>query len=195
VTIGSTSQERGFAIRAPEGYRIEQARPDGVAALPAIEVAAAAIFSEDDLAPALREHGLPEPFFAEAAKDGRVFVGIEEATDEPVGFAIATCVDGSAHLYEMDVLPEHGGLGLGRTLVAAIVGWARAAGHSSVTLTTFRHLPWNAPFYRSMGFEDVDPVSCPPELAGCLRDEAEHGLDSEKRVAMRLRLSSCEGSE
>jgi GNAT superfamily N-acetyltransferase len=175
---------------APIGYRIEAARPDAVAALPAIELAAAARFSDQDIAPELRSHGLSSSFFAQAARAGRVFVALEEDSGDPVGFALATRVDGSAHLYEMDVLPEHGGRGLGRALVSAVAAWARSNGYATLTLTTFRHLPWNAPFYRKMGFEELDALACSPELADCLRAEAEHGLDPRKRVAMRLYLSA-----
>jgi GNAT superfamily N-acetyltransferase len=184
-----TLRTRQVEQRVPAGYRVQAARPDEVAALPAIEVAAAARFSDEDIAPELREHGLPESFFAAAAQEGRVFVAVERGGGQPVGFAVAKLVDGSAHLYEMDVLPEHGGRGLGGALVAAVLAWAESAGHETVTLTTFRHLPWNAPFYRKLGFEELDPGARAPELAACLRDEAAHGLDPDKRVAMRLRLS------
>jgi hypothetical protein len=39
---------------------------------------------------------------------------------------------------------------------------ARTLGLTSLTLTTFRDVPWNAPFYAKLGFEYVAELT--PEL-------------------------------
>ena len=91
-------------------------------------------------------------------------------------------------MHEMDVLPEHGRRGLGAALVGAVVAWARRRGHHGVTLTTFRHLPWNGPFYRRLGFEALSESELTPQLAEHLHAEADAGLDPARRVAMRLAL-------
>ena len=80
------------------------------------------------------------------------------------------------------------GEGIGTRLVTAVVAWARAAGYRSISLLTFRHLPWNGPFYAKLGFRILDPVEHGPELAGLIEEEAEIGIDVEKRVAMELKL-------
>lgn len=49
--------------------------------------------------------------------------------------------------------PEHGRRGIGGALVGSVCDWARASGIASVTLTTYREIPWNEPFYRRLGFE------------------------------------------
>lgn len=170
-------------------YRIELARPACVARLPAIEVAAAELFPPEDLAPELRTEGLAVEVFERAAREGRLWIAIADGGD-PVGFALATTVDGSAHLYEMDVHPDHGRQGLGTALVEAVVRWARQSGFPSITLTTFGHLPWNAPFYRRLGFAVLADAELTQGLARQLDSEAEAGLDRSKRVAMRLDLTS-----
>jgi GNAT superfamily N-acetyltransferase len=68
-------------------------------------------------------------------------------------------IDRSAHLHEIDVLPEHGRKGLGRALVLRVAEWARANGYPSATVTTFRNLPWNTPSYASVGFVEVLPLA------------------------------------
>lgn len=168
------------------GYRIQIADADTLHLLPGIEVAAAGRFSEADLAPDLRRDGLPQAFLESAARDGRLWTAVATASGRPVGFALATVVDGSAHLYELDVLPEHGRRGLGRALIRAVVEWARRQAFHGVTLTTFRHVAWNAPFYRRLGFREVPTPALTPELARQLEREAARGLT--RRLAMRLDL-------
>lgn len=169
-------------------YVVGPARDETLALLPDIERAAVTMFSEEDLPSRLREHVLPLAFFATAAREGRLFVATEVARAIPVGFAVTTRIDGTSHLYEMDVLPEHGRQGLGRRLVEAVVERARELGDSCLTLTTFRHVAWNAPFYSKLGFEILSGEVLGPELAACLETEARRGLDATKRVAMRLAL-------
>ena len=75
-------------------------------------------------------------------------------------------------------------------MVETVVKWARRREFPSITLTTFRHLPWNGPFYRRLGFEELSDAALTKELAEQLECEAAEGLDRSKRVAMRLDLTS-----
>ena len=90
------------------------------------------------------------------------------------------------YIAEVGVHPDHGKKGLGRRLVLAIIEQARRKRAECVTLTTFRHVPWNAPFYAKLGFEIIgNPTGYLDEF---LNEEAAAGLDRDKRVAMRLTL-------
>jgi GNAT superfamily N-acetyltransferase len=109
------------------------------------------------------------------------------AGDPPVGFVSIDIVDGCAHIDQLSVLTEHGGHGIGRALLDEALRWARAGGLAVVTLTTFCDVPWNAPFYRRVGFEVVDDPS--PGIAAVRAAERAEGLDGfGPRVAMRLIL-------
>jgi len=176
-------------VRVPAGYQLGRPLPGELTQLPRIELEAASVFPAEDLAPELRVEGLAVSFFEKATAAGRVWVVRTLAPPEPVGFATATLVDGSAHLYEMDVLPAHAGRGLGAALVAEVADWARREGFPSLTLTTFRHLPWNGPFYARQGFCEIAAAELGPELRAALAEEAERGLDPAKRVAMKLDLA------
>lgn len=110
------------------------------------------------------------------------------ATGDPaVGFVSIRLVDDGGHVDQLSVLPDHGRRGLGRALLDQAIGWARDEGLPVVTLTTFRDVPWNAPFYRRVGFEVVaDPA---PGLAAIRAHERAIGDDAlGPRVAMRLVL-------
>lgn len=57
---------------------------------------------------------------------------------------------------------------------------ARAQHLRAVTLTTFKHVPWNAPFYRRLGFA----IHVDPRLETILADEYAHGFEPGSRCAM-----------
>ena len=178
----------GAMPRVPAGYQIGSPRPEELSDLSAIEVAAAAMFPPEDLAPGLSEEGLPPSFFEQASSRGHLWVARTLEPARPVGFATVILLDGSAHLHEMDVLPAHGRRGLGRALVLHVAQWAKASRFASLTLTTFRHLPWNAPFYASLGFAEISDRDLGPELRAAMEEEGERGLDPSKRVAMKRDL-------
>ena len=178
-------------VRVPDGYEIGLARAHELPHLPEIERAASAMFSVEDLPAERRNVMMPVSFLEQTAARGRLWVARLLAPPTPVGFAAATLVDGSAHLFEMDVLPEHGRRGLGRALVLHVARWARAAGFASLTLTTFRHVPWNAPFYARLGFSSLEACDWGQQLRNVLAKEAALGLDPTRRVAMKLDLHSA----
>ncbi len=109
------------------------------------------------------------------------------AGDPAVGFVSLEIVDGDAHVDQLSVLPSHGRRGIGRALLDGAIRWARDGGHHAVTLTAFRDVPWNAPFYGRLGFVIVTDL--PPGLTAIRDHERTAGLDTEgPRVAMRLTL-------
>ncbi len=80
------------------------------------------------------------------------------------------------------------GQGVGRHLLLAAIEHARREQMRAVTLTTFRDVPWNAPFYQRMGFVDVASGEHDAHLLDALQNEIEQGFAAERRCAMQLRL-------
>jgi GNAT superfamily N-acetyltransferase len=105
-----------------------------------------------------------------------------------VGFAMAEIVDRQAYLTELDVLPEFGRQGIGSRLVRAVEEWAKTSDFESLSLITFRHLPWNAPFYEKLGFSIINSAEHGPELAGLMEEERQVGVNMDNRVAMKLKI-------
>jgi hypothetical protein len=58
-----------------------------------------------------------------------------------------------------------------------------------VTLSTFRHVAWNAPFYARLGFRELAEEQLGPGLRRVRADEARRGLDLSRRLVMRLDLA------
>ena len=96
-----------------------------------------------------------------------------------IGFAVGWTVDGEGHLDEVAVTPAHGRRGVGRA-VGEVVVWAAGQRLGSVTLTTFRDVPWNCPYYEGLGFRIVETLS--PALQSLLDEQAGWGLDPSLRV-------------
>jgi GNAT superfamily N-acetyltransferase len=174
---------------------ITLAEPADLPDLPEIERRACELFRQLPLTAALPLDCTPDRDFAGAQRAGRLWVARLHPHAPPVGFALVTRVGDEWHLQEMDVLPEHGRRGLGRALLAAACEWVRAQGGSTLTLTTFRDVPWNAPFYERCGFRRLADHELTPALRAELADEAAHGLPPETRVAMRWGAKGVRGAE
>lgn len=168
-----------------ERYRIELARQEHLHCLAAIEQAAAQIFPLEVVPPQVRAESVPADVLNAAQSAGRLWVALVD--DEPVGFALVESIGDEAVLAEIDVHPAHARQGLGRMLVAAVVSWAMAQRFAAISLTTFRDIPWNAPFYARLGFRTLDASELTPALQRTLDAEGARGLH--ERVAMRLDLS------
>ena len=65
---------------------------------------------------------------------------------------------------------------------------ARARGHRRITLTTFRDVPWNGPYYTRLGWSVVREADLPVELAAARRHERDPGFDEWPRQAMAKSL-------
>ncbi len=76
--------------------------------------------------------------------------------------------------------------GLGATLIDNLATTARTEGRPGLTLTTFRDVPWNAPYYQRLGFVIVDPAEQGPELAALVSRESTTIPSDAPRVAMQL---------
>lgn len=172
-------------MREGDEYRILAAREGDLEFLPGIELAAATLLANSAPESVLDET-TPEEKFRSALVNGRLWVAL--AADAPVGFAhVELLTSGAPHLAEIDVHPEHGRRGLGKRLVAAVCDWTKRSGHGEITLTTFRDVRFNMPFYQSCGFEEVPRPALRAELREIIEDEARRGLDPARRVVMRWR--------
>jgi GNAT superfamily N-acetyltransferase len=164
-------------------YTITAARREDLTRLAAMERAAARLLAGHAPESVLNETTSLD-VLKHAQRDGRLWVAL--ADDVPVGFAHAELVErGAVHLEEIDVRPDHGRRGLGTKLILEVCQWAANNGYGAVTLTTFRDVPWNMPFYAQLGFDVVAPQQVSAPLRAIVEDETRRGLDPSRRVVMR----------
>ncbi len=112
--------------------------------------------------------------------------------DRPVGFLSAEVIGDALHIWELDVRLDRQGQGIGRALLERAIADVGRRGLAAVTLTTFRAVTWNAPFYRKVGFRVLEGAEIDERLATLLQEEAAHGLPADRRCAMRLDLSRAD---
>lgn len=177
-----------------QDYTIQLAAEHHVQSIPAIEQAAAAIFSETDLPPDVRFLVTDKETLINAQREERLWAALDH-NNILVGFALARVLGAYAHLEEMDVHPEHGRQGIGSKLLGKVINWAMDGEFPGVTLITFRHLPWNAPFYERHGFVQLDESDTSNNLRELIREEAGAGIESRNRVTMIYRISDGSGSD
>lgn len=197
----SPAQPGQFAVAVPirshlmdPAYTIRPATPDDVPLLAGIEVAASRRFRDVGLSLAADLPPLPEPLVRRAQEEERAWVATDGA-GTPVGFLVASVRDRAAYVDEVDVLPEHGRRGIARALLEAVAAWARSRGLEAVTLSTFRHVPWNAPFYLRAGFRELRDEELTPALAEVRECEAGVWISvAAERVILRRDLGPGHGT-
>ncbi|KAF1709576.1 GNAT family N-acetyltransferase [Pseudoxanthomonas sacheonensis] len=113
---------------------------------------------------------------------------VAELEGQAVGFALCGEIDGHAHLFEMDVMPEHGRRGIGGALLESVCTEASVRGFPAMTLTTLRDVPWNAPFYAARGFVEMHPSQWGPRLVEIVARERMLGFPMPLRVVMQRRV-------
>ena len=120
--------------------------------------------------------------------DGALVAVTEQ--DVAIGFALSFLLDGALHLHEMSVDPGHGRKGLGGRLLEGIDDLANAKGCRHTTLSTFKDVPWNAPFYQRHGYTFVDPHDWTPGFFLLREHEEMAGLPVDRRCFMSKTVSS-----
>ena len=162
-------------------YTLRPARTEDIADLRRIEVAGGEHFRAlgmdlvaDDDPPSAAE-------LSRYIDSDRAWVVVTE--DQPVGYLTHDPVDGQWHIEQVTVDPQHAGHGLGRQLIERVAELAAAAEVRALTLTTYRDVPWNAPYYERLGF-GVLPESAVD--AGTSRAPEQGGRARPGRVASSL---------
>lgn len=171
-------------------YRIRSACFDDVDQLMAIEISAGKAFAS---LPAEFLSQLPDdipPHSAELYKTAIAQNGCWVAENDSgvvVGFICTEIItdENTLHISEFDVSFEEQGKGVGKQLLSFVLDYAKQ-NHWRVTLTTFRDVPWNAPFYRRFGFKEIPEAELGERLIRVLEKEEELGLPRGTRCGMGL---------
>ncbi|ACI52403.1 GCN5-related N-acetyltransferase [Gluconacetobacter diazotrophicus PA1 5] len=170
------------------------------AALPELERTSGEVFRGiPDLAWIADDDVMPAEAHLAAIRDGTCWVAADATGIAGFLTARAAVEDGTGpdsgrpvlHVWQMAVAPGRQRRGLGRRLLDHAAAHAARHAFASLTLTTFRDVPWNGPFYARTGYDLLADAALTPRLRAILKQEAAHGLPPARRCAMRRTLPSC----
>lgn len=105
------------------------------------------------------------------------------------GFVMFEPQPARIYIQELDVLTSHAGRRIGAALIEQVAQLARTRQLTQLILSTYRDVPWNAPYYRRLGFRDIEKVELDVALIARRDAHIARGLDESKRVFMRRDLA------
>ena len=160
---------------------LQAARLAEVPELVALELRAGQLFHQVGMSE-VADHAPDEPALRNSVEDGLVWIARDDG--RIAGYVSAEVVDENAHVAQVSVSPDHARRGVGRILIEHVEAWGREAARPATTLTTFRDVPWNGPYYRRLGYRELADSEIGPELAATMAVEATFpGIDAALRCA------------
>ena len=146
-------------IISMNAYKLRNARADEIVQMQTIDLESSELFRGTGLiefGPDEQLEPIPEDRLRQAFGDQLIWVAAD-AEDRPVGFCMCADMGPDLYLDQVSVLTTHGKQGLGAQLVQRAIEEASNRKHKRVTLSTFRDVPWNGPFYQRLGFKEISP--------------------------------------
>lgn len=138
----------------------------------------------------LANDAAPVRVYAEAAARGDVLVA--EMGEVPAGFAMHRFMGRDVvYVAEIAVDPAWQRRRIGAALLEAVRAHAAAHHRRWLVLRTFRDIPWNAPYYRRLGFGALPPGlsdAALDEMATIAAHEAAYGLAVADRLFLARRV-------
>ncbi|MFM0353404.1 GNAT family N-acetyltransferase [Paraburkholderia nemoris] len=121
--------------------------------------------------------------------DAQQIIVAVETDGTCVGFVMFEPQPARIYVQELDVLSSYAGQRIGAALIEQVAQLARAQQITQLILSTFREVPWNAPYYRRLGFRDIEEADLDAALIARRDAHIARGLDESKRVFMRRDLA------
>ena len=167
---------------------IRRARRDELEMLREIERDAGRAFAAIGMCEIAGDEPLSVTELERFVRAGHAWVAVD-SSGHPVGYILSDVVDGCAHIEQVSVAPAYARRGIGAALINYLDARAAAENRPALTLTTFRDVPWNAPYYTRLGFAVLGPAEQGPELRARVQQEASSIPSAAARVAMRRPIS------
>ena len=163
---------------------IRHPRPDEIHLLPQIENEADRRYVRAGLSGVL---DMPPATIASlefGRRHGRLWIAASPL-GRPVGFALMKIRGGAAWLDQLSVLDRWQRRGHGAALIDRTAAAARALGFDTLYLSTYRDVPWNAPFYQRRGFSTIPRGHWPRAMRVLFMLENSHGHPPWRRTIMQ----------
>ncbi|MCA1748874.1 MAG: GNAT family N-acetyltransferase [Sphingomonadales bacterium] len=153
--------------------QIRETSETDIARLAAVERASAELFRNTHLEWAIEDEPLAPAAHRRAIEQGTHWIAVEG--EAIAGFCCAHAMARTLYIDELAVAMDYQRRGVGRRLMETAIAAARGS-FPAVSLITDRKLPWNRPFYESLGFKEWrDPEA---GLRAELAEEEADGFDA-----------------
>ncbi|EAW10817.1 GNAT family N-acetyltransferase [Aspergillus clavatus NRRL 1] len=163
------------------------ARDEDIPIIRDIEVSAAQLFRTVDLAWVAESPPQDAAVLRSMIEAHHLWVAVD-TQDTPVGFVAVQVLDGMFYIAEIDVEERWQRKGIARRMLEHVEREAREQGFEYMSLTTYRDLAFNGPFYAKLGFVEVDGERAGGEHVNELGEQGRHGHDLSRRCVMWKRL-------
>ena len=173
----------------PPVVHYRPAVPEDVPSIRVVECEAAQRFVSVGLTGIAAARPMDAPFVLK--KVGASEVIVAQCDGECVGFVMFATLPARIYVEALDVSPRHAGRRIGAALLDHVDARARETGATHVELSTFRHVPWNAPYYQRLGFSVLDDDELDAALLRIRNLRIARGVDETKRVFMRRAVKSA----
>lgn len=104
-----------------------------------------------------------------------------------VGFVAVRCLDRAKFIAMICVAQECQGKGVGTALLDRVIAETKAQGGGTLSLTTFRDVPWNGKWYQRMGFREMSDQEVEHELGSEHLDMLERSREKHERPGSQWR--------
>lgn len=165
------------------GVTFRFAAPHEAEAVRAIEYEAAQRFVDVGMTGIAAAQPMNLAFVRRKIDASEIVVAVHEVA-RCVGFVMFAPLATRFYIEELDVLTGWAGHRIGAALIERVEALARAAGVQTLVLSTFREVPWNAPYYRRLGFRVMEYDDLDDRLKAIRAAHVARGLDESKRVFM-----------
>jgi GNAT superfamily N-acetyltransferase len=168
---------------------IRPPRPDELRLLPQIENEADRSYARIGLGFIVDMPTATLASLEHARRRDRVSIAVSPS-GRPVGFALMKLHGDTAWLDQLSVLEPWRRHGLGTALIERTAGQAARLGFATLYLSTYRDVPWNAPYYARRGFAEMPAASWPRAVRRQIQQENSHGHPPWRRIVMQRRVAA-----
>ena len=184
LAMAAAAVQQSEAPQPTRDFSIRRARFADIPFLGLVERSAAELFRTVSLDFLVDGSTVDPKVLAAMVDKDRLWVACD-FMDYPIGFSGGEIINGMFHLVEISVAQDFQGKGVGRALMERMEADVRREGYKAITLTTYRGLAWNGPWYNRMGYAEVNPLELGRKYLAILEGERQHGFDMSARCVMR----------
>lgn len=163
--------------------RIRLGSADEIHKVAPLEQAAAEAFREIGMDAVADDDPVAESVLSQAAEERRFWVAVEYGVLK--AYLLGDFLPQSLHIDQVTVHPDASRRGLGALMIESVSADPRSKERGLITLTSFANVPWNAPYYERIGFNEIPREDWPEGVAEKVDAEQGKNIAAWPRVVMQ----------